>query len=116
MDEETARIGAQELSNEIPKGVPDVIEKTTGAQKIAPLKDGEGHDVEAAQTEEFNPPQVKVPRSKRRGLFGRFTIIAEVEEPKRYPRKTKWFITFVVAMAAMAAPLGSAIIFRMFLG
>lgn len=55
---------------------------------------------------------IKVPRAKRRGLLGRFSIIAEVEEPKDYPRRTKWFITFVVGIAALAAPLGSTIIFR----
>lgn len=55
---------------------------------------------------------INVPRAKRRGLLGRFSIIAEVEEPKDYPRRTKWFITFVVGMAALAAPLGSTIIFR----
>lgn len=59
----------------------------------------------------LNQP-VKVPRSNRRGLFGRLTILAEVEDPKSYPRGTKWFITFVVAIAGMAAPLGSTIIFR----
>lgn len=55
---------------------------------------------------------VAVERSKRRGLFGRLTLLAEVEEPKNYPRKTKWFITFVVAVAAMAAPMGSSIFYR----
>lgn len=55
---------------------------------------------------------VKVPRMNRRGLFGRFTILAEVNEPTSYPRQTKWFITFVVSMAGVAAPLGSTIIFR----
>lgn len=55
---------------------------------------------------------VKVPRLNRRGLFGQLTILAEVEEPTLYPRQTKWFITFVVAIAGMAAPLGSTIIFR----
>jgi hypothetical protein len=55
---------------------------------------------------------VIVPRSKRRGLLGRFTLLAEVEEPKNYPRKTKWFITFVVAVGAMAAPMGSSIFYR----
>lgn len=55
---------------------------------------------------------IKVPRAKRRGLLGKFSIVAEVGEPKDYPRRTKWFITFVVGMAALAAPLGSTIIFR----
>lgn len=55
---------------------------------------------------------IVVERSKRRGLFGRFTLLAEVEDPKNYPRNTKWFITFVVAVAAMAAPMGSSIFYR----
>jgi hypothetical protein len=55
---------------------------------------------------------VKVPRTQRRGWLGTFTILAEVVEPKDYGRKVKWFITFIVAFAAAAAPLGSAIFFR----
>lgn len=65
-------------------------------------------------TSSILPPPIKVRRSARRGLFGRFTILAEVDEPKRYERRTKWFITFMIAIAAAAAPLGSAIFFRMF--
>lgn len=57
-------------------------------------------------------PAVKVPRLKRRGLFGQLTLVAEVEDPKTYPRPMKWFITFVVAVAAVVAPMGSAIFFR----
>lgn len=59
------------------------------------------------------PTAVKVPRSERRGLFARATILAELEDPYQYSYRTKWFIVFVVAYAAAAAPLGSAIIFRM---
>lgn len=55
---------------------------------------------------------IKVPRVKRRGLLAKFSIIAEVKEPKDYPNRTKWFITFVVGMAALSAPLGSTIILR----
>ena len=58
------------------------------------------------------PKPIEVARADRRGLFGRFTLVAEVQEPKHYPRGTKWFITFVVALAAVAAPMGSAIFFR----
>lgn len=55
---------------------------------------------------------IPVPRSRRRGLFAQFTLLAEVENPKTYPRRTKWFITFIVAVAAAAAPMGSSIFFR----
>ena len=73
-------------------------------------------DIESAQAmsiaESCAPPPVRVPRSSRRGLFSRFCLLAEVEEPKHYSRNTKWLITFVIALAAIAAPLGSAIILR----
>ena len=55
---------------------------------------------------------IPVPRSERRGWLARMTIIAEVKEPKDYSRRTKWFITFIVALAAAAAPMGSAIVLR----
>lgn len=57
----------------------------------------------------------KVPRSKRRGLFGRFTLVAEVERPYDYNNSTKWFITGVVALAAAAAPAGSSIFLRKYI-
>ncbi|KAI9813249.1 MAG: hypothetical protein M1827_004191 [Pycnora praestabilis] len=53
-----------------------------------------------------------IPRSKRRGLLGRFTVVPEVAEPQfDYKRSIKWFITFVIAAAAAAAPMGSAIFY-----
>lgn len=55
---------------------------------------------------------VKVPRLLRRGLLGRFSLVAEVENPYDYSNKLKWFITFIVAFAAAAAPMGSSIFFR----
>jgi multidrug resistance protein len=55
----------------------------------------------------------KVPRHRRRGLFASVTILAEIEDPYQYPYRTKWFVVFLVAYAAAAAPLGSAIFFRM---
>jgi hypothetical protein len=52
----------------------------------------------------------KVPRSKRAGLLGRFTILYEAEEPKDYPRPIKWWITTIIACAAVTAAMGSSII------
>lgn len=57
-------------------------------------------------------PLTIVPRVKRRGLLARFAIVPEVENPYEYKRSTKWFITFTVAVAAAAAPMGSAILLR----
>jgi len=53
-----------------------------------------------------------IPRSERRGLLARFTIIPEVERPYYYKRSTKWLITLQIALAAAAAPMGSAILLR----
>ena len=123
MDNDTANIAAQEIDHESPKEhvTPDLEKIKDHFSPSASLQDehaAEGSvtgqkDAEAVETEIEEPGPVKVPRSKRRGLFGRFAILAEVEEPKHYSRSTKWYITFVVALAAVAAPLGSTIIFRM---
>jgi multidrug resistance protein len=59
-------------------------------------------------SEDIDP--VFVPKGQRRGLLARVAIVAEVEDPKHYARRTKWFITFVVAVAGAAAPMGSGII------
>ena len=55
---------------------------------------------------------IKVPPSERRGLFGRFALVAEVVNPKTYSRTIKWYITVVVAAGAMLSPLGTSIFFR----
>ena len=117
MDDPTAKIGAQEITHEDPKIeiLPDLREKISEEINVKTYQEnGDGskqQDLEVAQ-EDATPPPIKVPRSKRRGLLGRFTLLAEVEEPKHYTRPTKWFITFNIALAALAAPLGSVIIFR----
>ena len=74
------------------------------------------HDVERngsalERTITPRPPTVKVPRSHRRGLFARFALVAEVTNPVDYDRKLKWFVTFIVAFSAAAAPAGSSIFF-----
>lgn len=57
------------------------------------------------------PTPTVVLRSKRRGLFGRFALLAEIENAQTYPRKAKWFITFIVAVAGATAPMASSIFF-----
>jgi hypothetical protein len=74
-------------------------------------------DIEPAQPSKSRSSSVRsrpisIPRPKRRGLLARFTIIPEVQNPYDYTRSIKWFITFQVAIAAAAAPMGSAIILR----
>jgi hypothetical protein len=45
-------------------------------------------------------------------LFARFSITPEVERPYEYKNSTKWGITATVALASLAAPLGSSIFYR----
>ncbi|KAI1056876.1 hypothetical protein LB507_002544 [Fusarium sp. FIESC RH6] len=52
-----------------------------------------------------------VPRSKRRGLLARFTLVPEIAHPPDYKSSTKWCLTFIVALATAAAPLGSTIVY-----
>lgn len=53
---------------------------------------------------------VVVPRSERRGILARLSVVAEVTEPFDYSRRLKWTITAVVATAGAAAPMGSSIV------
>lgn len=64
----------------------------------------------ARTTTSVLPDATIVPRSHRRGFLARFALVPEVEDPTHYTRKTKWFLTFIVAFCAMAAPMGSAIV------
>lgn len=81
----------------------------------------EGHDAQVAtphrsrsraqsSVRSIQKDAVVVPRGQRRGLFANLAVIAEVTEPHDYTRKRKWMITFVVAVAAAAAPMGSSAI------
>lgn len=54
----------------------------------------------------------KVPRRERRGLLAQFALLPEVDEPKNYSRRNKWVITFIIAIAAAAAPIGSGLLLR----
>ncbi|KAF4511927.1 hypothetical protein G6O67_001124 [Ophiocordyceps sinensis] len=56
-------------------------------------------------------PLIIVPRARRRGLFGRYAMVPEVERPYDYKKSTKWGITATIAFATMAAPLGSSIFY-----
>ncbi|KAJ4265655.1 hypothetical protein NW762_004949 [Fusarium torreyae] len=52
-----------------------------------------------------------IPRSKRRGLFSRLTLVPEIAYPPDYKNSTKWCLTGIIALATAAAPLGSTIVY-----
>ncbi|TKA30743.1 hypothetical protein B0A50_02463 [Salinomyces thailandicus] len=64
----------------------------------------------ASSTRSTRRRAVQVPRSARRGLFAKLSVIAEVEEPYSYSNSMKWTVTFIVAMAGAAAPMGSSLV------
>lgn len=63
-----------------------------------------------AKTTSVTPDAVIIERRLRRGLLARLTLIPEVANSHHYTRRTKWFITTIVAFCAMAGPMGSAIV------
>ncbi|EDU45132.1 AraJ Arabinose efflux permease [Pyrenophora tritici-repentis] len=91
--------------------LPHSISSEHSAETHKPRpSDTKQRPVSLARTTSVNPEAVIVPRSQRRGLLARFALIPEVENPVHYARKTKWFVTFIVAFCAMAGPMGSAIV------
>lgn len=91
----------------------DAVDASIAHTAKTPSQEKSVTDPETA-LEDRMPHAVAVPRAQRRGLFGsgRFTMLAEVTEPKHYSRGKKWLITSVIAVAASAAPAGSAILLR----
>ncbi|KAF2769377.1 MFS general substrate transporter [Teratosphaeria nubilosa] len=48
--------------------------------------------------------------AKRRGLFVRLCIVAEVDNPYAYTRRNKWTITLIIAIAGAVGPMGSGLV------
>ncbi|KAM0257346.1 hypothetical protein ACHAQJ_004433 [Trichoderma viride] len=85
------------------------------ATAVLPPADGvteqeAGRSRSRASTTRSRTPNV-IPRSQRRGLLGRLSVVPEVESPYDYKNSTKWGITLTIALATAAAPLGSSIFY-----
>ena len=108
-DEEGGAFGKAERGND---GLP-MSHSSTGSIGPNPVGETEAHTRSKSRSSSVRSKAATiVPRSMRRGLLGRFALIPEVTRPPEYTRKTKWLITLIVALAAAAAPMGSAIVFR----
>ncbi|KAL2808095.1 MFS general substrate transporter [Aspergillus granulosus] len=57
------------------------------------------------------PGAERVPRSQRRGLFGRLSLIPEVTNPYSYSNGTKWWMTVIVSFASITSSTGSSIFY-----
>ena len=89
---------------------------TNNAIDLATISDQHGLGSRSPKTKhsaQASLTSFEVPRARRRGLFARVTILAEIKDPYQYPYLTKWFIVSVAAYASAAGPMGSAIFFRM---
>lgn len=60
----------------------------------------------------IEPEMEIIPRSERRGLMGRFSLIPEVVRPRTYKNQTKWLMTLIVSFAAITSSTGSSIFYR----
>jgi hypothetical protein len=80
--------------------------------------DGKGQDggtikpVRPAASPAPSRHAIPVPKGERRGLFPGLSVVAEVDDPHLYDNSIKWMLTLFVAIAACAAPMGSAIFYR----
>jgi multidrug resistance protein len=63
-----------------------------------------------SRTTSVTQEAVIIERRNRNGLFAHLSLIPEVQDPYHYARRTKWFITTIVAVCGMAGPMGSAIV------
>ncbi|KAI0908619.1 major facilitator superfamily domain-containing protein [Ustulina deusta] len=54
---------------------------------------------------------IPVPKESRRGLLPWLSLVPEIDNPRHYPNGVKWVLTLFVAVAASAAPMGSAILY-----
>ena len=104
--------------NEKPRAPKDdFIESPGQKNKSMALGDAEAQKVQNRTTpgtpsRTSSAPAKPVPASMRRGLFGRFTLVPEVERPYDYSSGTKWVLLLIVALAGSGAPVGSSIIWR----
>ncbi|TGJ85164.1 hypothetical protein E0Z10_g3590 [Xylaria hypoxylon] len=77
-------------------------------------KDGDGGPLDPvwSATSSMRPRiATPVPKETRRGLLPWLSLIPEVDKPRHYSNGIKWVLTLFVAIAASAAPMGSAIIY-----
>ncbi|KAL1650875.1 hypothetical protein SLS58_000994 [Diplodia intermedia] len=104
---------AQEPAEDRPKtGTSSVLsddDDEINQQQDAANQPPQLHTITSRSSAVSRTPTI-IPRRERRGLLAHVCLIPEVSNPYEYSRKIKWTITFFVALAAMAAPTGSAIV------
>ena len=86
------------------------------ASTFTGVQSGEMTDVELMSThggiETSASQPSEIPRRKRRGLLASIVFIAEIKDARQYPRRTKWILTWAMALMAWLAPLGGTVFYR----
>ena len=117
-DSEEKKVDDTEASNT--SSLHDIATQTYSPSSTREQVNQDVVDVTTEKTVNAGKQDVSAFRFKRtnatqsHGFLGRLCLLCENDEPKEYSNKIKWFITLTVALAAAAAPLGSAIILRKF--
>ncbi|KKA26580.1 hypothetical protein TD95_003968 [Thielaviopsis punctulata] len=78
-------------------------------------EDSEKHEYQNGLSAPLHPVRTgtslrRVPTKQRRG-YGLLTLVPEVENPRAYGYASKWLLTVIVALAAVAGPMGSSILY-----
>ncbi|KAI3325894.1 major facilitator superfamily transporter [Xylariaceae sp. AK1471] len=107
----------------VPRHSSDAGTTTTRKSSISPAipplsavdeneKDGGAVQPVRSMTSSMGPRHaIPVPKENRRGLFPWLSLVPEVDKPQHYDNGIKWMLTLFVAIAACAAPMGSAIFY-----
>lgn len=88
---------------------PELAHSVSRTQSLNARSRSRSRAQSAVRSELGRDPEI-VPRADRRGLLARWSLLPEITEPKDYPRRTKWIITAIAALAGMASPMGTAIV------
>jgi hypothetical protein len=113
--EDDASVEADHASQDVEKPIPNADANDSDVEAEGPARESvertSPHQLSRVSSV-FSRTQSVIPRLQRRGLFGKYAIIPEIERPYEYKDKTKWAITAIVALAAGAAPVGGSIFYR----
>lgn len=108
-EEGSRQAEANETEKECPSSDPNSAtidtEKGQTKQKVQPVPTGASL-----------PSAVVIARRERSGLLSFLEIVPQVSNALDYSRSTKWFLTFVAAVVALPAPMGSSIFLREYSG
>ena len=88
----------------------DVLDKLSSRAVDAQVEKGDTS--EAPPISPLTQSAIVVPASERQGLLSSLEIIPQINNAQNYTRRTKWCLTLIAAIAALPAPMGTAIILR----